>query len=178
MQVTGDQVRWKINALTKKYKRCIENGSSNKFKYFQVMDQIYAKHNLTGSTYTISDLLDSRIDVLKHPPSTSMKTERKAIIELRKMRLANRLESDRTQTKIKMERQWLEYLNRQEQSRQQRDRILERHMRLKEQELELKKRELELRQSVTLKNIQLIEKDVTEILHVEKEKCDLLKLFT
>lgn len=38
--MTADQVRWKINALTKKYKRCINTGQSIKFKYFKEMDDI------------------------------------------------------------------------------------------------------------------------------------------
>lgn len=175
--MSPDQVRWKINALTRKYKRCVDSGVYDKFKYFKVMDNIYSKYNIDGYGYTISEILDRRNDIHRNVPSTSVaiKTESKAVIELRKIRLANRIESDRSQSKIHIERQWLEYLNRQEWTRMQRDKIIDRSIQLKEQKLELRKREQKLKQSIGLQDIQLKEKDINEILQVEREKCELLK---
>lgn len=172
--MSPDQVRWKINALTRKYKRCIDIGGQDKFKYFKEMDHIYSKYNIDGYGYTISEILDRKNDTNTNIPS-AMKSESKAIIELRKIRLANRIESDRTQTKIHIEKQWLEYLNRQELFKMRRDEILEKRLILKEQELELRKRELELKQSLEIKNIQLKEKDLNEMIQIEREKCELLK---
>ncbi|KAG6459504.1 uncharacterized protein LOC115449498 [Manduca sexta] len=178
IDMTPDQIRWKINALTKKYKQCIDNGQHEKFRYFKEMDDIYAQYNVDCDSYTITDLLHKKKDIGKiQPCNEELKpcAESKAMIELRKIRLANRIESDRNQGKIQLERQWLEYLKRKEEQNQWRDEMYERHLKIREEELELKKRELELKESLEYKKIELMEKEQEDLLHIEREKCELLK---
>lgn len=180
IEMTPDQVRWKINALTKKYKKCIDNECHEKFKYFKEMDDIYSRYNVDSDAYLISELLnDMRGKNCIHRkivnPAITKLPESKNSIQLRKIRLANRIDSDRCQSKINLERQWLDYLHRQDSLRSQRDEIIDRSLDIKEQELELRKRELDLKQSVELRKIQLKEKDIDVIIQVEKEKCELLQ---
>jgi len=52
-----DQVRWKINALTKKYKECVDNNSKsgrNPFEWFDQMDEIFGKQTNAIATHTMS----------------------------------------------------------------------------------------------------------------------------
>lgn len=174
-QMTPDQIRWKINALTKKYKQCLDTGQHERFKYFKAMDNIYLQYNIDGDP-TITELLPKK----KYPyRSNKLKQqfnhEARAMIEMRKIRLANRIESDRFQGKIQLEKQWLEYLRKQEEQKQWRDDIYERNLRLQEEELELRKRELEIKETLELKKIQLMEKEIDDVLQIERRKCDLLQ---
>ncbi|CAH0748052.1 unnamed protein product [Diatraea saccharalis] len=179
IDMTPDQVRWKINALTKKYKKCIETECLNKFKYFKEMDNIYSLYNVDSDAYLISELMhDIRIKNGKTLSNNKRQfPESKHSIKIRKIRLANRIESDRCQAKINLERQWIEYLHIQECLRIQRDETIDRGLDIKEQELQLRKKELDLKQSIELRNIQLNEKYLDEYLQVQKEKCELLKQF-
>ncbi|CAH2074390.1 unnamed protein product, partial [Iphiclides podalirius] len=106
IQMTPDQIRWKVNALTKKYKQCIDGGQHEKFKYFKEMDKIYSQFNVDGDANIIAELLqkktacDNRINLAyNHKMSSQPFQENKAMIQLRKLRLANRIESDRSLTK-------------------------------------------------------------------------------
>ncbi|KAJ0180378.1 hypothetical protein K1T71_003782 [Dendrolimus kikuchii] len=177
IEMTPDQVRWKINALTKKYKQCINSGQHEKFKYFKEMDNIYAQYNVDCDSY-LTEMQHQRNDFSK-PQNIKMNTkqysESKAMIELRKIRFARRMESDRSQGKIQLERQWLQYLQRQEDLKLWRDDIYEKNLKLKEEELELKKRELELMESLECKKIELLEREHKFILQNDREKCELLK---
>lgn len=48
-------MRWKINALTKKYKDCIDNGQGSvAFKYFNEMHQILGRHSEDSGTYRLA----------------------------------------------------------------------------------------------------------------------------
>jgi len=54
-----DQVRWKINALTKKYKECVDNNSKSGrnpmiFEWFDQMDEIFGKQTNATATHTMS----------------------------------------------------------------------------------------------------------------------------
>jgi len=49
--MSGDQVRWKINALLKKYKEVVDNFSKSgrgniEFEYFELMDDIFGKKKM------------------------------------------------------------------------------------------------------------------------------------
>lgn len=185
--MTPDQVRWKINALAKKYKQCLDNGHHNKFKFFCVMDNIYAQYNVDCDSYSLHnpDVIENRKNIKKHPgddhsdnviSSSKSVQESRVVTELRKRRLARRIESERSQSKINLERQWLEYLKRQELQSKWRDDVFERHLKLKKEELELRKEELEIKERLELQKLELQEKDQEELLQIEKEKCKLLKL--
>lgn len=175
--MTPDQVRWKINALTKKYKQCINSGQYERFKYFKEMDNIYAQYNVDCDPY-ISDIQHKRNDFPKsHNIKRNCKQpfESKAMMELRKIRFARRIESDRSEGKIQLERQWLEYLQRQDDLKLWRDEMCEKNLKLKEEEIDLKKRELELMESLETKKIELLESEYKSMLQVQKVKCELLK---
>ncbi|XP_059050143.1 zinc finger protein with KRAB and SCAN domains 2-like [Achroia grisella] len=173
IEMTPDQVRWKINALAKKYKQCIDNGQHKKFRYFKEMDSIYSRFNVDCDAFIISEILKNKRNSISHSMPNEQE-ESKAMIELRKMRLASRIESDRTQTKLNIEKQWLQYLRQQEQHRVNKEDLFERHLKLKEEELELRRRELELKEALECKKMELVEKDLNEILQVQREKCRLL----
>lgn len=173
--MTPDQVRWKINALTKKYKQCVDNGHHDKFKYFKIMNDIYEQSHVDCVSYTLTGLLHRKRDVNKRNTNFKHNQESKAVIEMRKIRLANRIECDRSQGKIQLEKQWLEYLRRQEEQKQWRDEIYDRNLKLREEELELRKQELEIKETLELKKLQLKEKEYREMMQIETEKCELLK---
>lgn len=178
--MTPDQVRWKINALAKKYKQCIDSGHHKRFRYFKEMDNIYSRYNVDSDSYAIADIQLKRKPSNKQPVTNQWHkkpgSETKAMIELRKLRLANRIDSDRNQTKLNIERQWLQYLKNQEQHRQIKNELFERSLKLREEELEIKQRELELKESLENRKLELTERDVDEIImNVEREKCELLK---
>ncbi|KAJ8725492.1 hypothetical protein PYW08_003675 [Mythimna loreyi] len=179
IEMSPDQVRWKINALTKKYKQCVDSGQHDKFKYFKMMNDIYAQYHVDCDSYTLTELLHKKKDLhnmsVTDEQNLKLNHESKAVTEMRKIRLANRIESDRSQGKIQLEKQWLEYLRRQEEQKQWRDEIYDRNLKLREEELELRKRELEIKETLELKKIQLKEKEYRETLQIEREKCELLK---
>lgn len=172
--MTPDQIRWKINALTKKYKQCLDSGHHEKFKYFKAMENIYSQYNVDSDTDFLHKKKDfHRLNLLTG--EAKFNHESKAMIEMRKMRLANRIESDRSQGKIQLEKQWLEYLRKQEEQKLWRDNIYARNLKLREEELELRKRELEIKETLEYKKIQLMEKELDDMLQIEREKCELLK---
>ncbi|XP_045785104.1 uncharacterized protein LOC123880816 isoform X2 [Maniola jurtina] len=172
-EMTADQVRWKINALTKKYKRCINTGQSIKFKYFKEMDDIHAKYNVDCDIFVLTEFIHKKNGDLNALIQTN--SESKAMTKMRKVRLANRIESDLTQSKLKLEKQWLEYLNRQEQNRLLQDEVFDRNLRIREEELELRRQELVIKESLELRKLQLKEREQNELLKIEQEKCDTLK---
>ncbi|XP_075970073.1 uncharacterized protein LOC142972669 [Anticarsia gemmatalis] len=177
IDMTPDQIRWKINALTKKFKQCLNSGHHENFKYFKAMENIYSQYNIDSDSNTVTELLQKKKDVhrmnmLAH--DFKFRHETKAMIEMRKIRLANRIECDRSQGKIQLEKQWLEYLKKQEEQKQLRDEICERNLKLREEELELRKRELEIKETLEYKKIQLMEKEIDDMLQFEREKCRLI----
>lgn len=177
--MSPNQVRWKINALTKKYKQCLDSGHYDKFRYFQEMDNIYANYNVDCDYYTITELLQRKKSINRPEESENIciikSNESKAMIELRKIRLAKRIESDRNQGKIHLERQWLEFLKMKEEEKKCFDDLFDKNLKLREEKLELRKRKLELEESLQYKKIQLMEKEYEAVLHLERKKQALLK---
>lgn len=165
VEVTTDQVRWKINALTKKYKDCIDNGQGTmSFKYFNEMHQILGRYNDNTDSYRLaSGVIQDKDDIDKSRRNLSFKST-----PFRKLRAERR-------AKVELDKQWTEYLRRQEEQRLIRDERNERSLRLKEEELQLRKKELEIKQSLALKKLQLKEKKQEEMLKIEREKCALLR---
>ncbi|XP_068629533.1 reticulocyte-binding protein homolog 2a-like [Battus philenor] len=167
IEVTPDQVRWKINALTKKYKDCIESGQGNMaFKYFNEMHQILGRYNDDNEIYKLASGVShdcEKVKVKKNIIFSNSTPHRKLRAERR--------------AKVELDKQWLEYLKRQEDQKQIRDQRYERSLRLKEEELALRKKELEMKESFALKKLQLREKKQEEILMIEREKCALLRKF-
>lgn len=66
--MTNDQVRWKMNALLKKYKEVIDNFSKSgrgniEFEWFEQMDDIFGKKkDATNENYTVSSKVCATID--------------------------------------------------------------------------------------------------------------------
>lgn len=64
--MTSDQVRWKINALLKKYKEVIDNFSKSgrgniEFEWFQTMDDIFGKKSdVANQNYAVSSKVNSK----------------------------------------------------------------------------------------------------------------------
>jgi len=76
--MSGDQVRWKINALLKKYKEVVDNFSKSgrgniEFEYFELMDDIFGKKKDANQNYIVSSKVCSEIE----KPSTSQSSARK-----------------------------------------------------------------------------------------------------
>ncbi|XP_052737689.1 uncharacterized protein LOC112055337 isoform X2 [Bicyclus anynana] len=182
IEMTADQVRWKINALTKKYKQCLDTGQHRKFKYFKEMEDIYTKYNVDCDQFAISECSKRRrchkqLSVNDFNLPLQIQNESRAMIELRKTRLANRIESERTQSKLILEKQWLEYLKRQEHNRLLKDDLYNEVLKLREKELELQRHELQIKQSIELQMLELKEREQGNLLKIEKEKCEMLKQF-
>ncbi|CAH2264552.1 uncharacterized protein LOC120624449 isoform X2 [Pararge aegeria] len=182
IEMSADQVRWKINALTKRYKQCVDIGQPVKFKYFKEMDDIYAKHNLDCDTFVLGDCIDKKKyhqhgSTNNFNPPIQINSESKVMIELRKARFANRIESDRTQSKLYLEKQWLEYLKGQEQERLLQDKLFVQNLKLREEELDLRRQELEIKESVELRKLLIKDREQDELLRIEKEKCEMLEQF-
>lgn len=64
--MSSDQVRWRINYLTKKYKECVDNNlksgrSPMSFEYFNEMENILGCKKAVIATYSISSNLPSKI---------------------------------------------------------------------------------------------------------------------
>lgn len=151
------------------------------------MDNIYAQYNVDCDSYNLHnpDLTDYKKSIRKNQTDyhsdnmpSSLKTiqESRVLTELRKRRLARRIESERSQSKMNLERQWLEYLERQELQTKWRDDVFEKHLKLKKEELELRKKELEIKETLELQKLEIQNKEQEEMLQIEKEKCKLLKL--
>ncbi|CAD0196648.1 unnamed protein product [Chrysodeixis includens] len=170
VEVTPDQVRWKINALTKKYKDCIDNGQgAMSFKYFNEMHQILGRYSDNTETYRLaSGVLPGGSDDLDKDKSKRSNLSLKGSTPFRRLRTERR-------AKIELDKQWLEYLRKQEDQKQLRDDRYERNLRLRQEELQLRKKELEIKQSLALKKLQLKEKKQEEMLKIEREKCALLR---
>lgn len=168
VEVTADQVRWKINALTKKYKDCIDNGQgAMSFKYFNEMHQILGRYSDNTGTYRLaSGVIQGSDDLDKDKNKRNMSL--KGSTPFRRLRAERR-------AKIELDKQWLDYLRKQEDQKQLRDERYERNLRLRQEELQLRKKELEIKQSLALKKLQLKEQKQEEMLKIEREKCALLR---
>lgn len=161
LQVTSDQVRWKINALTKRYKDCVDNGqNSSDFKYFNEMHQILGRYNDDTGMYRLASGVQRDGEVAKSRTQTVKAPFRK----LREERRA----------KVELDKQWMEYLKKQDEQKQIRDERLERSLILREEKLQLRKKELELKQSLAIKKLQLKQRKHEELIKIEREKCELL----
>ncbi|KAJ0180376.1 hypothetical protein K1T71_003780 [Dendrolimus kikuchii] len=165
VEVTTDQVRWKINALTKKYKDCRDTGQgAMAFKFYNEMHQILGRYNENIDNYRLaSGVIQDKDDSDKSKKNISLKST-----PFRKLRAERR-------AKVELEKQWTEYLRRQEELRLVRDERNERSLRLREEELQLRKKELEIKQSLALRKLQLKERKQEEMLKIEREKCALLR---
>lgn len=168
IEVTPDQVRWKINALTKKYKDCLDSGQGPMvFKYYNEMHQILGRYSDSTGTYRIaSGVMHGQDELDKEKNKKNLAA--KSSTPFRKLRMEKR-------AKIELDNQWIQYLRRQEEQKQIRDERYERNLKLKEEELQLRKKELEIKQTLALKKLQLKEKKQEEMLKIEMEKCALLR---
>ncbi|XP_023951168.2 uncharacterized protein LOC112055336 [Bicyclus anynana] len=171
IEVTPDQVRWKINALTKKYKDCIDNGQgSTAFKYFNEMHHFLGRYNEDSGAYRLASGVIHGQDTDKDHNAPNGKISYKNSTPFRKIRAERK-------SKVELDKQWIEYIRKQEEQKKIRDERYERCLKLREEELQLKKKELEMKQSIALKKLQLREKMQEDILKIERQKCALLRKF-
>ncbi|XP_011685767.1 PREDICTED: pericentrin-like [Wasmannia auropunctata] len=62
IEMSPQQVRWKMNALTKRYKECVDSNSKTgrgtvEFQWFDQLDEIFGDKNNAGTAYTVSSKL-------------------------------------------------------------------------------------------------------------------------
>jgi len=84
-----------------------------------------------------------------------------------------------SQLKNKFENFWLEYMQKEEKRREERDenvlKAKKEALKLKKYYLEMREKELEVKNTVAMNKIKSKEKRHDEILEIEKLKCNLLK---
>lgn len=127
--MTNDQVRWKINALVKKYKEVVDNNSLSErvrmdFEYFEQMDEILGPPQRAIAGQTASSKLTSKTS---NPcTSTSLESssscERKSscasssisnsplMVKPKRKRPCHGTGSKIASTKVELEKQWLHHL--------------------------------------------------------------------
>ncbi|XP_067206836.1 uncharacterized protein [Linepithema humile] len=88
IEMSTDQIRWKINALTKKYKECIDNNrksgrSPMSFEYFDQMQEILGKDEEANIFHTRSSNLPTKYIINTSPKvqcsNSSKETELEAV---------------------------------------------------------------------------------------------------
>lgn len=122
------------------------------------MHQILGRYNDDSGTYRLASGVQRDTEVVK---SKTLKAP------FRKLRAERR-------AKVELDKQWMEYLKKQDEQKQIRDERLERSLILREEKLQLRKKELELKQNLALKKLQLKQRKHEELLRIEREKCELL----
>ncbi|XP_071652890.1 uncharacterized protein [Temnothorax longispinosus] len=172
IEVTDQQVRWKINALMKRYKEVVDNNMKSgrgtiEFEWFQVMDDFLGKKgNVTAAGYTVS----SKVGLEKVAPSTSQPMTKN--LESRKMSKQSAMDnlatiesssnshntekkktltthstgSNIAKTKIELEKQWLKHLQLKEEydkNKQEKNKDL---IKSKKEALKLKRKHLALKE--------------------------------
>lgn len=197
-----DQVRWKFNALTKKYKECVDNNSASgrgamNFEFYDQMEEIFGRQsNAIGSVVSStlpsknSEASTSRKQFVSQSDnqsstSTSSSTESSAS-NLNSSRKRSRPQhgsgSDRAKTKIEFEKQWSLYLHNKENRESVRD---EKHatlietrremVKLKKRQLTLKQKEVEYRKKIAVNKRKEKTNKHAEIMEMERQKYELLK---
>lgn len=171
--MTNDQVRWKINALVKKYKEVVDNNSKSgrarmEFEWYEQMDEILGSRQRACTGHTISSKVTS-------PSATSTSTSceneyssgssslctspskltssKNDFVNSNITGLGNRKRSLHgtgskiAATKIELEKQWLHHL----QKKEERDRIKDQRyvnlLEVKKENVKLKKRQLDLKET-------------------------------
>lgn len=128
------------------------------------MHQILGRYNDNNDTYRLASGIMHSQSINKNKVTKSLKSS----TPFRKIRAERK-------AKIDLDKQWIEYIKRQEEQKDIREEKFERSLWLREEELQLRKKALEIKQSIALKKIQLKEKREEEMLKIEKEKCALLR---
>jgi len=97
LQMSSQQVRWKMNALTKRYKECVDSNNKNgrgavQFEWFDQLDEIFGNNkNNAEPAYTVSSKLCSS-------PTITRKSTNKA----RYVTVTNEQNKDRKKEKKKL----------------------------------------------------------------------------
>lgn len=120
--MTNDQIRWKINALVKKYKEVVDSNSSSgrarmDFEWYEQMDEILGSRQRAIAGQTVSSKLTSKTS----NPCTSTSQEKNSSSESSSVASASvSLPKSKHQchgtgsktaaTKIELEKQWLHHL--------------------------------------------------------------------
>ncbi|XP_039308502.1 uncharacterized protein LOC105203519 isoform X2 [Solenopsis invicta] len=87
IHMSTDQIRWKINALTKKYKECIGNNrksgrSPMSFEYFDQMQEILGKDNEANICHTRSSNLPKKNIINTSPKVPCLNSSKETELEV------------------------------------------------------------------------------------------------
>lgn len=170
--MTDQQVRWKINALLKRYKEVIDNNSKSgrgtmEFEWFQIMDDFLGKKgNITTTGYTVSlkvglekvELSTSQ-PVKKFYRDSRKVTEQSPIKNLATIESSNNSHntenktsithgtgSNIAKTKIELEKQWLKHLQLKEKRDKNKEERNKELIESKKEALKLKKKYMAMKE--------------------------------
>ncbi|KYN05232.1 hypothetical protein ALC62_03874 [Cyphomyrmex costatus] len=169
-------IRWKINALMKKYKKCVDNNAKSgrnpiSFEYYDQMEDIFGKNkeafvinsytrsfNLPKKT-TINPALktktteiQSKVPVVAecHPSVSGTRMLQidnpKVSINKKRARPQHGTGSNNAKVKLQLEKQWLEHLQSEKKRQIQRDVRLAELFEKKTEAVNLRKRQLQLQE--------------------------------
>lgn len=172
--MTNDQVRWKINALVKRYKEVVDNNSKSgrarmDFEWYEQMDEILGSRQRATTGHTVSSKFTSSTSTSctstsfekEHSSgSISVPTSSSKLISSKndhvnsnvtgvtnRKRPSHGTGSKTAATKIELEKQWLYHL----QKKEERDHIKDQRyvglLDVKKEALKLKKRQLDLKET-------------------------------
>ncbi|KYN10866.1 PREDICTED: uncharacterized protein LOC108771121 [Trachymyrmex cornetzi] len=176
VEMSSDQVRWKINTLIKKYKECVDNNAKSgrnpiSFEYYDQMEEIFGKDkeafsingytrssNLPKKT-TINPVLktktieiQSEVPVVAecHPSVLKARIPQinnpKASMNEKRARPLHGTGSNNAKAKLQLEKQWLEHLQSEKNRQIQRDVRLTKLLEKKTEAVNLKKRQLQMQE--------------------------------
>lgn len=192
--MTNDQIRWKINALVKKYKEVVDNNSSSgrarmDFEWYEQMDEIFGPRQRAIAGQTISSKLTSKTSNSctstseeKNSSSESSAIASTSVSLSKSKRQCHGTGSKTAATKIELEKQWLHHL----QKKEERDHIKDQRyanlnetkkeaVKLKKRQLDLKEAELEQRKDIAMKKMKEKKNRHAELMEMERIKYKLLK---
>lgn len=166
-----DQVRWRMNYLMKKYKECVDNNLKSgrgtmTFEYFKKMEEIVGQKKDATVTYTLSSGLP-----LQTSKNINIETEKERLknqkTEKSNCALANTSKNINkeqnkctellrrtrsTKTKNEFETWFLEYMQKEEKRREERDvsilKTKKEALKLKQSYLQMREKELEMKKSL------------------------------
>lgn len=203
--MTSDQVRWKINALIKKYKECVDNNSKSgrvnvTFEFYDQLEEILGQEKRT-SLYTVASnvlsdntnkkVKDSKRQNVKSPlnhqkrqnnydginqPSTSaVQHESSPVVDSKRHLPGHNTGSNLARMKIELQTQCLDYFKTVRNREEEQTKWHEKLLQSKEATISVKKRQLELKKQIAEKKLKSKECRHEEIMEIERLKVNLLK---
>ncbi|KAL0100995.1 hypothetical protein PUN28_019416 [Cardiocondyla obscurior] len=182
--MSTDQVRWKMNSLHKKYKECCDNNNKSgrgviNFKWYNQMDEIFGKDKDAIAAHTVSsNIILPEVNRTRHKENIHVPTSPVAgtsqVLQINKNKeCTSQTQRHGTGTnlakkKLNIEKQWLQFLENKEVRDAARDK---RH----EQSQERATEDFNKKKEIALKKLKDKENRHSEIMEIEKTKCNLLK---